>query len=80
MATTRAYEELVDFIADGIDHERIIAFQPSEGVKARLSDLIEREKTSSLSREETSELDHYLQLEHLMRLVKARARQHVSNA
>ena len=80
MATTRAYEELVDFIADGIDPDRIIAFHPSEDVKARLSDLIEREKTSSLSREETSELDHYLQLEHLMRLVKARARQHVPHA
>ena len=80
MATTRAYEELVDFIADGIDPDRIIAFQPSEGVKARLSDLIEREKTSSLSREETSELDHYLQLEHLMRLVKARARPRVPHA
>lgn len=80
MATTRAYEELVDFIADGIDPGRIIAFQPSEGVKARLADLIEREKVNSLSREETSELDHYLQLEHLMRLVKARVRPHVPNA
>ena len=75
MATMRAYEELVDFIADGIDPGRIIAFQPSEGVKARLSDLIEREKTNSLSREETSEINQCLQLEHLMRLVKARARQ-----
>jgi hypothetical protein len=80
MATILAYEELVDFIADGIGLERIIAFHPSETVKTRLADLIEREKSSSLSREETSELDHYLQLEHLMRLVKARARQQVPNA
>ena len=76
MATTRAYEELVDFIADGIDPDRIIAFQPSAGVRDRLADLIEREKTGSLSPEEASELNHYLQIEHLMRLVKARARQH----
>jgi len=80
MATILAYEELVDFIAGGIGFDRIIAFHPSETVKTRLADLIEREKTSSLSREETSELDHYLQLEHIMRLVKARARQQVPNA
>jgi hypothetical protein len=74
MPSTRAYEELVDFIAGGIAPEKILAFQPSEEVKARLADLIAREKAGSLSREEISELDHYMQIEHIMRLVKARAR------
>lgn len=36
-----------------------------------------REKTASISQDEKSELDHYLQLEHLMRLAKARARRYV---
>jgi hypothetical protein len=31
-----------------------------------------------LTRDETSELDHYVQLEHLMRLAKARARKYLS--
>jgi hypothetical protein len=44
-----------------------------------VAELIEREKTASLSQDEQSELDHYTQLEHLMRLAKARARSHVAN-
>jgi len=36
--------------------------------------LIHKEKTTGLSDEEASELDHFLKLEHLMRLAKACAR------
>jgi len=41
--------------------------------------LLSREKESSLTLEEKAELDHSLQLEHLMRLAKARAREFLSN-
>jgi hypothetical protein len=51
-----------------------VTFQPSEEAKARVADLIYREKTTGLPPEETTELHHYLQLEHLMRLAKTRAR------
>lgn len=70
----QAYEEIVDFIAAGTKPSEVIAFQPSEAVKARVADLIQREKTTGLSSEETNELSHYMQLEHIMRLAKARAR------
>jgi hypothetical protein len=76
---TRAYEEIIDFIAAGTTPSRLIAFQPSEEVKARVADLIHREKTTGLSSEESSELNQYLQLEHLMRLAKARARAHLAD-
>ena len=76
---TRAYEEIIEFIAAGTTPSRLIAFQPSEGVKARVVDLIHREKTTGLSSEESSELNQYLQLEHLMRLAKARARAHLAD-
>jgi uncharacterized protein YnzC (UPF0291/DUF896 family) len=36
--------------------------------------LIAREKEGTLTEEEKSELEHYAQVEHLMRLVKAQAR------
>lgn len=71
----RVYEEVVDFIATGTKPATVIAFQPSEPVRARVADLVAREKGAGLSAEEKSELEHYLQLEHLMRLAKARARQ-----
>lgn len=80
MSLLRAYEEVIEFIAAGTSPSDIISFQPSEAVKERIADLIHREKSTGISLEEKSELDHYMQLEHIMRLAKARARQHVANA
>ena len=76
---TRAYEEIIDFIAAGTTPSRVIAFQPSEEVKTRVADLLSREKTTGLSSDESSELNQYPQLEHLMRLAKARARAHLAD-
>ncbi len=67
------YEEFVDFIAGAVAPASLIAFQPSQAAKDRVEDLIHRGKTTGLSAEETSELNHYLQVEHLLRLAKARA-------
>lgn len=70
----RAYEEVIDFIAAGVSPDDVAAFRPSEATRERVSDLVRREKSAGLTADERSELDHYLQLEHLMRLAKARAR------
>lgn len=75
---TRAYEEIIDFIAAGTTPESLINFRPLEIVKERVTELIFREKTDNLSDDEKAELDHYLMLEHLLRLAKARAYQYVS--
>ena len=74
---TRAYEEIIDFIAAGTTPESLINFQPSEVVKERVAELIFREKTGNLADDEKAELDHYLMLEHLLRLAKARAYQYI---
>lgn len=79
MNTVKAYEEVVDFIAAGTTPQNVIAFRPSEAAQERITDLLAREKDGELSGEEKSELDHYLQLEHLMRLAKARARDFLPN-
>ena len=76
----KATEEIVEFIARGTTPANVIAFQPSDANKARVGDLIRRHKNSGLSEDEQGELDHYLQLEHLMRLVKARALCTISNS
>ena len=68
-----AYEEFVDFIAQAVSPESLIAFQPSQAAKDHVEDLISRSKTTGLSAEETSELNHCMQIEHLLRLAKARA-------
>ena len=56
----------------------VVAFEPSNQSKTRVADLIEREKTAGLPSEEQAELNHYLEIEHLMRLAKAQARRHLS--
>jgi len=71
---TLAHEEIIDFILAGKTPEQVTNFQASDAVKARADELIRREKTDELSASETAELDAYMQLEHLMRLAKARAR------
>ncbi|HLL73197.1 MAG TPA: hypothetical protein VK363_17295 [Pyrinomonadaceae bacterium] len=75
----RAYEELIEFIAAGTSPRNVVAFRPSSEVKERVAELIRREKTDYLPPDEKSELEHYLQLEHLMRLAKARAQQYIAN-
>ena len=79
MSAVRAYDEIIDFIAAGTSPDNLIAFRPSNETRERVAALIEREKIEGLSAAEQSELDHYLQLEHIMRLVKARARRHVTH-
>lgn len=78
ISMTRAYEEIIDFIAAGTTPESLINFQPSEVAKERVADLILREKTEGITTEEKAELDQYLMLEHLIRLAKARAYQYIA--
>jgi hypothetical protein len=69
----KAYQEVVDFIAS-TNPAKVLVFKPSDEAKQRVSDLIEREKIGGLNQEETSELDYYMKIEHLMRMAKIKAR------
>jgi hypothetical protein len=70
----RAYDEIVDFIAAGATSDAVAHYEASQQTKDYVADLIHKEKTSGLTPDEASELDHFLTLEHMMRLAKARAR------
>lgn len=76
MSVTKSYEEIIDFIAAGTTPEAVIVFRPSDSVQQRVAELVERAKAGSISTEDQSELDDYLQLEHIMIMAKARARRH----
>ncbi len=54
-----------------------LAFRPSHEATRRVEDLVTKSKDGTISIEERSELDDYLQLEHILILAKARARQHI---
>jgi hypothetical protein len=70
----RAYEEIVDFIAAGTTPATVAVYEASQETKDRVAGLIHREKTTGLTPDEISELDHFLKLEHVIRLAKARAK------
>jgi rRNA maturation endonuclease Nob1 len=73
---TRAYEEIVDFMAHS-NPAAMANFQPSEEAVRRVRELLARQKDGNLDEAESRELEQTLQLEHLMRLAKAKARQYL---
>ncbi|WP_293352915.1 MULTISPECIES: hypothetical protein [unclassified Microcoleus] len=73
----QAYAEIVEFFAAGATPESILNFQLSEEAKEHIADLIYAHNNEGLSREENIELDNFLVVEHLLRLIKAVARKHV---
>lgn len=80
MSTTKSYDEIVDFFAAGTTPEAVVAFRPSKETTRRVAELVAKTKDGSISTEEQSELEDYLQIEHILILAKARARQHTSLA
>ena len=77
--TTRAYDEIVDLIAAGGGPSSVAEFEPSQATRDWVWRLIAQEKSTGLTAEEKLELDQYMQLEHLMRLAKARAKTRLAN-
>jgi len=75
----KAHEEIVEFIAAGPSVASVASFEASPEAKERVESLIRKEKTEGLVPDEQVELDDWLQLEHLMRLVKARARSRLAH-
>lgn len=74
-AAIPSYLEIIDFIAAGTTPQAVVDYHPSAEARARVGDLIAREKEGGLSPEERAELDRFMDLEHILRMAKARARQ-----
>ena len=72
-----ASEEIINLLAQA---PNVLDFKPSEEARNRVWELIAREKEGTLTEEEQNELEHYAQVEHLMRLVKAQARKRLKQA
>jgi hypothetical protein len=70
MQPNKAQDEVIEFIAFS-SRKSVLAFAPSEEAKARIADLVFREKTNGLSDDEETEFDLCLQIEHLLRVARA---------
>ncbi len=71
---TPVYHEIIDFIAAGTTPHEVANYRPSPAAEQRVANLIERERDQRLSPEERAELEHFMELEHILRLAKAKAR------
>src|SRR3990172_6364961 len=69
-----AFEEMLDFLVSGPSPEKIVAFKVSPAAQARLEELLEKNRQEGLTDEEAAELDVYLQVNHILILLKARTR------
>ena len=65
--------QIVELLASQPSPEIILAIRPTPALQARMSELLDRNKSGTLSAPEEVELDHYLLLEHWVRLAKAHA-------
>lgn len=66
------YDEVAAFMAS-MNPQKVIAFKPSEANQERLDFLLDKQTESKLTRKEKSELEHYLILNRIIGLAKARA-------
>jgi hypothetical protein len=65
--------QIVELLASQPTPEVILAIRPTPALQTRMSELLDRNKSRTLSRSEEVELDRYLLLEHWVRLAKAHA-------
>ena len=73
----KSYDEIVDLFARGASSAEVLAFRPSQETQERVRELLERNAAAELTEEEAAELERFGELEHLMQLVKARARDYL---
>jgi len=73
-AASPAYIEMIDFIVTQTAPDALLDFRPSQSSQQRVAELVERQQSGTLSEEDASELDNFLQLEHLLIMAKAQAR------
>jgi hypothetical protein len=69
-----AYQEMLDFLGDGPDPRRIVAFKISAAAQERLELLLEKNREDGLNDAEAAELDVYELVHHSIIRLKARAR------
>ena len=66
------YEHILEFLAAGPSAQEIIAFRPQPEVQERFSQLLEANRQRDLTSQEEEELDHYIRIERMLALLKAK--------
>jgi hypothetical protein len=75
LAPEKTIKEVVtDFLGSAPTLAEIAAYRIPDELQQRAHDLLEKNRTGNLSDEERAEMEEFRQLDHLLTLVKAKAR------
>ena len=77
IAFQSVYDSLAEFMAT-LDPVKVLGFHAPTKIQDRVEELLEKKQESGISVTEQEELDHYLILEHIVRLAKSKARLHLN--
>ena len=70
---TSAYAEFVEFLTTSPTLEQMADFRLSDAMENHISALLEANRDGVISKDEQAELDEFLRLEHIVRMMKIRA-------
>jgi hypothetical protein len=70
-------EIVTDFLGSAPSLEEIVAYRLPDDLQERAHYLLQRNRDGSLTNEEQSEMEEFRQLDHILTLVKAKARLHL---
>ena len=75
------YEDVLEFLATGPSTQQLIDFRPSAAAQNRFSTLLDAHRDRALSMAEEEELDHYIRMDRMLSLLKAKSyKRQVSDA
>lgn len=75
LAPEKTIKDVVtDFLASAPALEEIAAYRLPDELQIRAHDLLDKNRAGNLSNEERAEMEEFRQIDHLLTLVKAKAR------
>lgn len=72
------YQYILQFLVSNPSAEEVLGFGPTPSMQARINLLMEKNRNGSLTPLEERELDEYIQINHLVTMLKARALPYLS--
>ena len=79
MTGTLVFDELLNLLAHNPTSQQLSAFKVSPAAQTQLEALLDKQREDVLTADEAAELDVYQWVNHILVLLKARARQALSN-
>jgi hypothetical protein len=68
------FDEVLDFLASSPTAEQLVNYRPPTDLQQRLSELLDKNRRARLSEVEQAEMEEFRQIDHLLTLIKAKAR------